>query len=81
MSSQTLSALTMVLGFALMGSVIAMPAADAEQRMMISGTLEIVEEDLHGSPSSSSLSRPSSAASAWRRTGAAGGCSRTSASG
>ena len=48
MSSQTLSALTMALGLALMGSVVAMPVA--EQRMMISGTVEILEKDLHGKP-------------------------------
>ncbi|MGH9884444.1 MAG: hypothetical protein ACREBE_02880 [bacterium] len=36
----------MVLGVALMGSVVAMPATD--QRMMISGRLEVLEEDLHG---------------------------------
>lgn len=31
-----------------MGSVVTMPVAD--QRLMISGTLEAIEEDLHGDP-------------------------------
>ena len=35
-----------MLGIALMGSVAAMPAA--EERLMISGQLEVVAEDLHG---------------------------------
>jgi hypothetical protein len=48
MTSPALSAISIVLGLALMGSVVAMPAAD--QRLMISGTLEVIEEDLHGDP-------------------------------
>ena len=46
MTTRSLSLLTVILGIALMGSVTAMPVA--EQRMMISGQLEVIEEDLHG---------------------------------
>jgi hypothetical protein len=48
MTSTRLSTITIVLGVALMGSVIAMPASD--QRLMISGTVEAVADDLHGEP-------------------------------
>lgn len=48
MTSSRLSAISIVLGLALLGSVVAMPAAD--NRLMISGTLEVIEEDLHGEP-------------------------------
>ena len=48
MTTRTLSLITIVLGIALIGSVDAIPAAG--HRMMISGNLEVVEEDLHGKP-------------------------------
>ena len=38
--------ITVILGIALMGSVTAMPTA--EQRLMISGQVEVIEQDLHG---------------------------------
>jgi hypothetical protein len=46
MTTRTLSVITVILGIALMGSVTAMPSAD--YRMMISGQVEVIEEDLHG---------------------------------
>jgi hypothetical protein len=46
MTTRGLSLITVILGIALMGSVVAMPAA--EQRWMISGQLEVSAEDLHG---------------------------------
>ncbi len=47
-----MSGLLVVLGLALMAAVVAMPAKPiaADQRLLISGTVEVVEVDLHGDP-------------------------------
>jgi hypothetical protein len=56
MATPTLSAIKVLLGVALMGSVAAMHVA--EQRLMISGQLEVVAEDLHGEPKALEIVSP-----------------------
>jgi hypothetical protein len=57
MATPTLSAIKVLLGVALMGSVAAMPVAE-QQRLMISGQLEVVAEDLHGDPKALEIVSP-----------------------
>ena len=56
MTTRSLSLITITLGIALIAPVGAMPAAG--HRMMISGTLEVAEEDLHGKPKTLELVSP-----------------------
>lgn len=56
MSKHALSLVTVILALSLLGSASALPVAD--HRMMISGTLEVVEQDLHGVPKTLDLLSP-----------------------
>ena len=56
MNTRSLSLITVVLGIALIASLGAMPAAG--HRMMISGSLEVAEQDLHGKPKALELVSP-----------------------
>lgn len=56
MTTRSLSLITVVLGIALIASVGAIPADG--HRMMISGSLEVAEHDIHGKPKALELVSP-----------------------
>ncbi len=56
MTHRTLSLIALMVGLALVGPVRASPVAD--ERMMISGSIEVVEEDMHGVPKTLDLISP-----------------------
>jgi hypothetical protein len=56
MIRRALSLIAVILGFALVASAGAIPVSD--ERMMISGTIELVEQDIHGVPKTLDLVSP-----------------------
>ena len=56
MTHRSFSLITVLLAVALVGSVSAIPVAD--ERMMISGSIEVVEQDMHGVPKTLDLISP-----------------------